>query len=589
MYLPSLNEIKTNRDMVDVFGGYNHNLRINNGEFFDMKNLTSSYYPTISPRGKRGVYTVPTSETGIQGIIAKDNLCWVDGRDFYINGYKVEMQLNDEPKSLTAMGAYVIIMPDKKWINTLKTDEDGDRWGYIENRVTVPSGNNDISFSMCRMDGEILENVASGNVAPDAPNNLDYWIDTSSDTHTLKQWDATTSMWTSIATTYIRISSPGIGRGFSKGDGITISGLAGREDLKSIDGSFIIWSLSEDFITIVGIIDQSKTITDEVTISRTMPEMDYITEAGNRLWGCRYGLSASGEVVNEIYACKLGDFKNWNCFAGVSTDSYVASCGTDGEWTGAVTHLGYPVFFKEGFLHKVYGNFPSNFQIQTTACRGVERGSHKSLAIVNENLYYKSASGVCAYDGSLPQEVSYAFGDERFCNGVAGSCGNKYYISMKSMQTNEYVLMVYDTSKRMWHKEDSLRVNAFCCCDSEMYYIDAADGKIKTMLGSGELDTNPVEWMAETGVLGTDMPDKKYISRLTIRLSLTLGARVQIFAQYDSLGAWEHLGTLNGTTLKTFSVPVKPKRCDHMRLRLVGVGEAKIYSIVKVIEQGSDL
>jgi hypothetical protein len=258
-------------------------------------------------------------------------------------------------------------------------------------------------------------------------------------------------------------------------------------------------------------------------------------------------------------------------------------------WTGAITHLGYPVFFKEGFLHKVYGNFPSNFQIQTTACRGVERGSHKSLAIVNEALYYKSPSGVCVYDGSLPQEVSYAFGDERFCDGVAGSCGNKYYISMKSLSTNKYVLMVYDTAKRMWHKEDETNAKSFCTCDSELYYIDAADGKLKTMLGSGELDTNPVKWMAETGVLGTDMPDKKYISRLTVRLSLAIGSVVQIFAQYDSCGNWEHLGTLNGTTLKTFSVPVKPKRCDHMRLRICGVGEAKIYSISKTIEQGSDV
>lgn len=602
MYLPSLNEINTSRDIVEIFKGYNHNMRINNGEFYDMKNLTSSYYPTISPRGKRGVYTIPTSEIGIQGIIAKDTLCWVDGRDFYINGDKVEMQLSESPKSLVAMGAYVIIMPDKKWVNTLKEEKDGDRWGYIENKVTVPSEHNSITFEMCRMDGASLENITSGGTAPSDPNNLDYWIDTSSDTHSLKQWNAATATWTAIATTYIKISSPGIGRGFSKGDGITISGLknstllnedgtsigGGYEDIKNIDGSFIIWSLSEDFIVIVGIIDRTLAITNEVTISRTMPEMDYITESSNRLWGCRYGLNANGEVVNEIYACKLGDFKNWNCFTGVSTDSYVASCGTDGVWTGAVTHLGYPVFFKEGFLHKVYGNFPSNFQIQTTACRGVERGSHKSLSIVNETLYYKSTSGICAYDGSLPQEVSYAFGTERFCDAVAGSCENKYYISMKSMQTDKYVLMVYDTAKRMWHKEDDTQAKDFCSCRGEMYYIDAIDGKIKTMLGSGELDTNPVEWMAETGILGTDMPDKKYISRLTVRMMLTVGARVNFFAQYDSTGSWEHLGTMTGRTLKSFTVPIRPKRCDHLRLRIVGKGEAKIYSIVKAVEQGSD-
>jgi hypothetical protein len=591
MYLPSLNEIKTNRDMVDVFGGYNHNLRISNGEFFDMKNLTSSYYPTLSPRGKRGTYYAPTSEAGVQGIIAKDTLCWVDGRDFYINGYKIEMNLSDSPKTLTAMGAYVIIMPDKKWVNTLKTEADGDKWGYIENTVTVPSELNEITFEMCRMDGSSIENVTSGDTSPANPNNLDYWIDTSGDTHSLKQWDATTAMWTSIATTYVKISSPGIGRGFSEGDGVTISGLKGAElpqDIQDIDGSFVIWNMAEDYIVIVGIISKTMSTTTPMTISRTMPELDYITEASNRLWGCRYGLNANGDVVNEIYACKLGDFKNWNVFAGISTDSYIASCGTDGVWTGAVTHLGYPVFFKEGFLHKVYGNYPSNYQIQTTACRGVERGSDKSLAIVNELLYYKSPTGVCVYDGSLPQEVSYAFGEEKYSDAVAGAAGNKYYISMKSASTNEYVLMVYDTARKLWHKEDDTYAKAFSFCRNEMYFIDGKTGKIRTIFGSGETDTKPVEWMAESGVIGTDMPDKKYISRLTIRLSLAIGSRVQIYAQYDSCGSWEHLGTLNGTTLKTFSVPVKPKRCDHMRLRIAGQGEAKIYSIVKVIEQGSD-
>ena len=47
MFLPKLNKIATSRDIVDVFKGYNHNLRIGEREFYDMKNLTSSYFPVI--------------------------------------------------------------------------------------------------------------------------------------------------------------------------------------------------------------------------------------------------------------------------------------------------------------------------------------------------------------------------------------------------------------------------------------------------------------------------------------------------------------------------------------------------------------
>ena len=175
-----------------------------------------------------------------------------------------------------------------------------------------------------------------------------------------------------------------------------------------------------------------------------MPLLDFVIESGNRLWGCRYGENANGDVVNEIYASKLGDFKNWNCFMGISTDSYVASCGTDGQWTGAITHLGYPIFFKENYLHKVYGNYPSNYQIQTTECRGVQKGCGKSLAIVNEKLFYKSINGICVYDGSLPSEISQAFGDIRYSEAVGGSHNNKYYVSMKSEEDNKYYLFVFD-------------------------------------------------------------------------------------------------------------------------------------------------
>lgn len=316
--------------------------------------------------------------------------------------------------------------------------------------------------------------------------------------------------------------------------------------------------------------------------------MDFIIESKNRLWGCRYGIALNGQMVNEIYASKLGDFKNWNCFAGISTDSYAATVGTDGQFTGAITHNGYPIFFKENHMHKVYGDFPAQYRIQDTACRGVQKGCSKSLAIVNEVLYYKSRSAVCAYDGSLPMEISSALGDEVYHDAVAGSLDNKYYISMAD--ANEaWHLFVYDTQRGMWHREDNTRVVDFCNCRGDLYFIDYADNKIKTVRGTGVLETEDVSWEAITGTIGTDSPDKKYISRLDIRMSLKVGTRVYFYVEYDSTGKWEHLFTMTGMTLQSFTVPVRPKRCDHLRLRIEGDGEAKIYSICKTVEQGSEI
>ena len=578
-YYPELSELNVTREMVDVFKGYNHNLRIGDGEFYDMKNLSSVNYPVLSPRPKRGVYASP-SDPG--GMIGKDSLCYVDGSEFVINEYRIDMGLTvgTSPKTLISMGAYVIIMPDKKYINT----EDLTDYGDIEASVTTATT---VTFTLCKSDGAAYDDVTVSDTAPANPANMALWIDTSSVPHALKQYSETTSMWISIASTYIKISATGIGVPFSDGDGVSISGIESL-DLADLNSNMLIWSRGDDYIVVTGILDKVTTQETPITIARQMPTMDYIIESGNRLWGCRYGTALNGDVVNEIYASKLGDFKNWNSFMGISTDSYAASVGTDGPFTGAITHLGYPLFFKEGCMHKVYGNYPANYQIQTTTCRGVQRGCSRSLAIVNEVLYYKARSAVCAYDGSLPVEISSALGDVQYTAAVAGALGNKYYVSMLDMN-NKHHLFVYDTLKGMWHREDDIKVRAFCSHRGELYYIDGEDKKIKTVLGSGEVDDAPVKWMAETGVIGTDSPDKKYISRLDVRMYLDMGTRVFFYVQYDSCGTWEHIFTMKGENLRSFAVPIRPRRCDHLRLRIEGEGNANIYSICKTIEQGSDI
>ena len=586
MKLSMLQELPTTRQMIDVFGGYNHNLRIGEGEFYDMKNLSSDDYPVLSPRRKRGSYATPEKPSG---LLAKDALCYVDGKNIVINDYPIDMGLLTDaafcPKTLVSMGAYIIIMPDKKYINT--TDY-SDR-GAIE-ATYANAGGKYVHFELCNKDGIAYEMAIAAPEYTLAVKDGVLWIDTSDTTPVLKQYSEVNAEWISIANTYIRIrfeQSSAIP--FQVGDGIVISGIDRVDELIALNNKeMVIQAVGKNYIVVAGIVISGYTLSSDITITRKMPEMDFIIESENRLWGCRYGLDIQGNFVNEIYASKLGDFKNWNVFDGISTDSYVASLGTDGQFTGATTHLGYPIFFKENCMHKVYGNFPANYQIQTIHGRGVQKGCDKSLAIVNEVLYYKSRSAICAYDGSLPVEISKALGDEVYSNAVAGSLGNKYYISM-SDESGGWHLFVYDTLRGLWHREDETRVVDFCNCRGDLYFIDHADNQIKTVRGTGVLETSQIDWEATTGTIGTASPDKKYISRLDIRMLLTVGTRVYIYIEYDSSGKWEHVFTMTGTKLQSFPVSIRPHRCDHMRLRIVGKGEAKIFSICKTIEQGSDI
>lgn len=584
MKYPTLPSNNSSRQIVEYFKGYNHNLRISDGEFFDMKNMTSDYYPVLSPRGKRGFYVKPASP---QGLIAKDDICYVDGSEFVMGQQRIDMGLSvaakDCPKQMVSMGAYVIIMPDKKYINTVDPEDFGD----IEASFTTST---DVSFQLSTMTGEVYTGTIISPDEPENPENLTYWIDTSSVPHVLKQYSSATKTWVIIVTTYVKISATGIGKQFQQFDGVTISGIV-DEKLKELNGTMVIWAKEDDYIVVVGLLDEVMKQTaaqGAVKVERRMPNMDYLTESGNRLWGCRYGEAVNGDFVNEIYACKLGDFRNWSCFMSLSTDSYAASCGTDGPFTGATTFLGSPLFFKENCVHKVYGNYPANFQIQDTACRGVQKGCHGSLAIVNETLFYKARSGICAFDGSLPAEASYALGNEVYNSAVGGAHGNKYYVSMKDLK-DVWHLFVYDTAKKMWHKEDNLHAAAFCSHKGELYCIDDDAKNIITMFGSGMEDPDKVQWMVETGELGIATPDMKYISSLNVRLFMEIGSKVEIYARYDMSDEWVHVCTVFGTDLRSFFIPIRPRRCDHMKLRIVGEGMGKIYSITKTIERGSNI
>ena len=579
MLYPRLQASQTTRQMIDAFRGYNHNLRVADGEFYEMENMTSDFYPVLSPRGKRGIYKACE---GLTGIIAKDALCYVDGSGFVIGDTRVEMGLDPGTrKDLVSMGAYVIIMPDKKYINTIEPEDRGD----IEASY-VSSG--DVSFRLCSITGETITPATVGAEAPANPANGAMWLDTSATPNALKQYSESSGMWVSIASTYIRIECAGIGEKFQKYDAVEISGVK-SEKLQDLNASMVIWDKGADFVVVAGIVDQVVTQAASegaVTLERRMPNMDFIVESENRLWGCRYGLNRKGETVNEIYASKLGDFKNWSCYMGLSTDSYAASCGTDGAFTGATAYMGNPVFFKETCLHKVYGNYPANFQIQTTACRGVQKGSYRSLAVVNEVLYYKAGTAVCAYDGSIPTEISYCLGAEQYKEAVGGALGNKYYISMLDSFGKAH-LFVWDSAKRLWHREDGFRAARMESLGGTLYAMEEGTGRIWDMTRSGDSPEDKVKWSVETGEIGLEMPDMKYLARMIIRMSLEAGTEVRIYARYDFSQDWEPLFAVRSTRLRSFDIPVRAKRCDYMQLRIEGDGPGKIYSITKTIQQGS--
>ena len=621
--MPQLTPGQASISMTSVFRGYNHNDIISDGEMYDMQNMSGDRYPLLSLRQKRGITSMdaegntPVPLTGIHG---RDQLVFVRGTEVYYNGYPVDgvsvsTAENMIPKQIVSFGAYVLIWPDKVYFNTANLADYGSmerEWPGSSSGITGA----DINLTMCRGDGTNynMSTISYGNDPPDNPENGKLWIDESGDNDVLRQYSSATEEWVEVATTFVKIGATGIGAGLKEYDVVEISGLAANtEDAKiisqvaALNGSMIVYFCGDDYIVVAGLISQSQeALADqEVHADLTIPDLDYVCESNNRLWGCRYGIDGT-EVVNEIRASKLGDFRNWNCFMGLSTDSYTASVGTDGVFTGAITQRGYPVFFKENCIHRVSGQTPSTFAIQTTVARGVQRDSWRSLAVVSENIYYKARNAVMIYDGNMPEPVSEQLGDILYSDARAGVLGDKYYISMKDRQEN-WRMFVYDTKHNNWYKEDSVQALGFGAADDDLYYIDEVNNTLVTIRGktdavngfTGEIEGD-FDWAAEFNLTGTtyvrssqyDSPARvrnaKYLSMFKIRMYLAPESHMRLWIKYDDDALYELMGERRGHDMRTFVLPVIPKRCDHCRFKITGHGNAVIYDISRIMEVGGD-
>jgi len=598
--------------MTSAFYGYNHNEIISDGEMYDMQNMSGDKYPVLTIRKKRGITSYDTEGSDpvpLTGIAGRDQLVFVRGSKVYydyleVDGLTLSTDASMIPKKIVSFGAYVCIWPDKVYFNTADLTDKG-----TMGRAWSASGEN-INLIMCRGDGTNYDMTAieTGANPPENPDNGDLWLDESGDNDVLRQYDAVTMEWVEVATTFVKITGTGIGAGLKEYDVVDVSGMAAasgasekiQAQVSALNGSKIVYFAGENYIVVAGLISQAQEALADETVSAdiTIPDLDYVCESNNRLWGCKYGL-VNGQVLNEIHASKLGDFRNWACYMGISTDSYTASVGTDGPWTGACTQRGYPVFFKEGFIHRVSGNTPSSFTIQTTVARGVQKGNWRSLQVVNENIYYKARNAVMMYDGNMPTAVSSQLGEVLYDDARAGVLGNKYYISMKDKNDN-WRLFNYDTANNVWYKEDNTQALGFATVDDELFFIDEVNNTLVTVCGTSGTAEDDFDWAAEFGLTGVnykqsssyDDPKRvrnaKYLSMFKVRMYLEPGAKMRLWIRYDDEALYTFMGERTGNSMKTFILPVIPRRCDHLRFKITGQGNVRVYDLSRIMEVGGD-
>ncbi len=538
MKLPTIKQPSgIKKEYQDKFKGLNHNKGAGDGELWDMRNLTSEYFPLLATRPERRLYRKLKEP---HGMFEWEGLAWVDGDGFFFNGER-KGTVSRSAKSFAALGAYIVIMPDKAWYNV-----DTGEFGQLES-----SWSGRLTFT----------------------NGLSYGEEAKANT-----LQASGVAWSNY---------------FNPGDAVTIEGCTKHAEnnktpiIREIDGDklyFYEYTFTLDGEDAVA----PYTEPGQISLKRTVPDMLYMCENENRLWGCD---------KRTIYCSKLGDIFNWNVFEGLGTDAYAVDTGSEGSFTGCISYLGVPIFFKENILYKVYGTMPSNYEVTpTNNIPGVMEGCSQSLAVAGETLLYLSTQGVMAYSGGVPITVAQPFGLDRYRDAAAGSTGNKYYISMKG--PDGFVLFAYDVYQGMWHTEDEKHMTHFARWNANLYMLQD-DGQIwitGNILDPPEDSTpeGPFQWMAEFGDIVEDntagaSPNKKGYSKLQIRLELDEDAEATVWISYDTAITWQQVSTLKPKVKRSYYLPIIPRRADHIRLKITGQGQCRVYGMAREYYVGSEL
>ena len=376
--------------------------------------------------------------------------------------------------------------------------------------------------------------------------------------------------------------------GFAVGDCLRV--VNADSDIPAPEGYYRITKLYGRIATVMGsfpTVYQSK-----AKFLRVIPDLERICVSGDRVYGF---------AGKDIYVSAAGsalDFYSKGAADG--SDPAVLHMGTDGDITACVAWQGYVVFFKADRICKLLGTRSDSFALQDRPAVGITARLADTLCEVGGDLYYLAENGVYRYRGQEPECIS-AVGDAGVRGGVGGTDGRAYCLAVKRVgdQWRQYC---YLPEGGVWYAEDGFHPasmvlrNGFLCLQGADGYLwlASSDGR-NTYCAYDECRlTGAVEASA---VLAPDyrfQPDGCRLIRVAIRATSSAGTAdagvpsLKVLAEYadgsaarDINGNREvSLGIFTGTmTDRLLKIPVSPRLCDSVRLRLAMKGDWIIHAV----------
>ena len=313
--LPRLPRSETRQTRAQVsFGGYDHRPSCGEGGIYEMQNLTCGDAPLLATRpGRTKVHNVAMGANGL--FASSAGLIWCDGNALYHDQSIIQF-VTPGPKRIAELCGRVLVWPDKLC--------------YDPAARTITDAAPTWSGAATLADGTYQGESARANTLT-AQTDFTFY--------------------------------------FRAGDAVTISGCSDAAN----NGTFIIREISADGKRLV-FYEDTFTLPDTsrseaaVTVTRAIPDLDFVCAWGNRLWGCK---------DDTVYCTRLGDPLNWYWYDAdengpVSTAAWSVDTGSPGRFTGCAAYRGCVVFTKEDVLYKLYGTKPENFQLVASSLTGAE-------------------------------------------------------------------------------------------------------------------------------------------------------------------------------------------------------------------------
>ncbi len=591
--------VKFEEKIIKAFGGINVTEDSDQGELFEAENMSSKDFPALSVRPVRKIFA--KTKGTINGMGTCDGIIYSfhspDAGHIYLNYAGVDYEFSElsasadfkAKRKFAALSDNILIIPDNVvfWKNSRKftsicVSQLHSPQTALDKFLKETDGNDLLSRNLITYVAELSHNCIECRYVGYTQGGDRMFYYSSFDT-SLKAGDVITvkgevysdrGYGTDGYNEYLRKMKTGIECKIKSVETVTHNTPTG-EITETVVLNFENHSLDTGGYPDVCF--------ETISIERGIPNLMDICSFNNRVW------AISGK---QLYASKLSDASEWNDFSSdaygtLPYASFHTSSQTDGDFTGIISYGNNVYAFKENAIHKIMGNQPDEYTIQTTVARGVGKNMGETLSLCGDLLIYCGSDGVYTYSGDFPKKIS----QKLMLNpaGISGASGSDvYYVLCENKGGRE--VLAYDVKRKTWHRQP---------CESDFSHMASLGGEVYLAGGqrvvkldsdsSGEDAEKIVRWNFKIRFDGSAFC-KKGVGKLMMRYSLEHGAYFTVRACYDDksrsavCGARYDEADSGGYTL---SMPVK--RCRWFVLEFEGAGDFRLKSINQKFYSGSEI